>query len=334
MGALRSDHTRLLAGAVLLSIVLLVAAPLWAADELPMSDVPMPAASSVPAAPEEPEAAAPPAPVGYLVRIGDQLRVSVWGEQGLTGEASVMPDGTVSLPMIGSLQVLGETVPAITRDVTQAYRRYLKDPKVSLSCVPKSPMQVYFGGAVARPGPVDYDPRLRLFDYLALAGGPAVGADLTRVIVTSVSGGQTTTTTLDLGAAKPGEDVSRNPVLKPGDTVWIGQALPVSVVGAVAHPGSFDYQQGLRLSDYLGMAGGPTEQANTKAAVLKRMGQQQVVPVNVAMALEKPDSAERNPAVAPGDVLTVPAKFVGGTLSWAEVLQSVTSAALFWLRWK
>jgi len=244
----------------------------------------------------------------------------------------VMPDGTVSFPLIGSLPVLGKTVPVITQDVTQAYRRYLKDPKISLSCVPKTSMQVYFGGAVARPGPVDYDPRLRLFDYLSLVGGPAVGADLSRVIVTSVSGGQTSTTTLDLGAAKPGEDPSLNPVLKPGDTVWIGRALPVSVVGAVARPGSFDYQQGLRLSDYLGMAGGPIEQADTNAAVLKRVGQPEVTPINAAKALAKPDSAELNPVLAPGDVVTVPMQFVGGTLTWSDILHSVTTVVFWWLR--
>ncbi len=84
---------------------------------------------------------------------------------------------------------------------------------------------------------------------------------------------------------------------------------------------SLDYQQGLRLSDYLGMAGGPVEQADTNAAVLKRMGQPEVTPINVAKALEKPDSAELNPVLAPGDVVTVPMQFVGGTLTWSDTSQ-------------
>lgn len=298
---------------------------------------PASAEQALPAAPAATGAAPAAAPTaeplpGYAVRLGDRIQLSVWGEPSLSTEATVMPDGTVSLPMIGALAVVGKTIPAATQEVQDAYGRYFKDPKVSLTCLPKSPSQVYMAGAVARPGPLDYDPRLRMTDYLAMAGGPTVGADLTRVVITSVEASGTSTKTLDLSQTKPGQETEQNPTLKPGDTVWVGPALPVAVVGAVTRPGSFEYQQGLRLSDYLGLAGGPTDYSNLGAVSLKHAGPEPVQTMDLKKALAEPDNPQANPVLRAGDVVTVPTKFVGGTLGWSDILGALTGLFVWFRR--
>ena len=278
----------------------------------------------------------------YLLHVGDRIRLWVWGEPSLTTEVAVMPDGTVSLPLVGTLYLLGKSVPVATKEVEEACERYLKDPRVSLSCIPQAPLQVYVEGSVSSPGPVAYDPRFRLLDYLGRAGGPTTGADLSNVVVTSVSGARIGSTKLDLnaplraeGAPDPavGADTA-NPVLSPGDTVWVGRAVPVAVIGAVKNPGAVDYRQGLRLSEYVSLAGGPTVRANLGRSMLRHTenGVTTSARFDVGAALTNPNTAKFDPVLAPGDVLTVPEQFLAEGLTWSDVLRAMTAGLIWWDR--
>ncbi len=328
--------------AVLLALTLIVdpGARAAAAEAIPPAASGPAAAATVPAAEAAPpaEGSTTPAPavpvsfVEYRVRLGDRLQFSIWGEPDLTCEPMVMPDGTASWPLVGTREVAGKTVAELTAELGEAYRRYFRDPKISLTCIPRTPPQVYFEGAVGKPGPIEYDPRLRLLDYLALAGGPAQGADLTRVVVTSVSGTDVKKAVLDVSVTPSGQSQESNPWLKPGDTVWVGKALPVSVVGAVTSPGAFEYRSGLRLTDYLALAGGPTDRADLRQGLLRRSGPgaEAARPVDLGAALRAPDSEKTNPVLTPGDVVIVPEAFVAGGLAWGDVLHALATALIFW----
>lgn len=289
---------------------------------------------------------APGSPFGeYLLQVGDHIKLWVWGEPSLTTEVVVMPDGTVSLPLVGTLQLLGKSVPVVTKEVEEACGRYLKDPRVSLSCIPQMPLHVYVEGSVSAPGPVPYDPRFRLLDYLGRAGGPTTNADLSNVVVTSVRGARVGTTKLDLSAPSRGEAAPKegapnpghsadaaNPVLSPGDTVWVGRAVSVAVIGAVRNPGAIDYRQGLRLSEYVSLAGGPTVRADLAGTVLKHTqdGATTSQKIDLGLALTNPKAPESDPVLAPGDVVAVPEKFLAEGLTWSDVLRVLTAVTIWW----
>jgi polysaccharide export outer membrane protein len=245
-----------------------------------------------------------------------------------------MPDGSVSVPLLGIIVAVGKTVPSLTEELTRRYQAYYKDPKVSVSATPRQPPQVYVEGSVRKPGPVDYAGHLRLSQYIGMAGGPEPGADLSQVVVSSGSGAQVTKTTYDLLAASSAQEGTQDPVLRPGDAVWVNRALPVSVVGAVNSPGAFDYQLGMRLSDYLGRAGGPTDHAAMDRVVVESSAAGQKTPrvVNMGASSGHLDDPNLNPPLAPGDVVIVPERFLAGTLDWSDVLRSVTSLFIFWHR--
>jgi protein involved in polysaccharide export with SLBB domain len=108
--------------------------------------------------------------------------------------------------------------------------------------------------------------------------------------------------------------------------------MPVSVIGAVNKPGALTYQHGLRLSDYVGLAGGPTNRARVRDAVLKRAGPDDdaaIRKLDLAAALGDPDDPKLNPILEPGDVVTVPEEFLGGTLEWSDVLRAL-AAVFIW----
>jgi len=262
----------------------------------------------------------------YRVRPGDRLRMSIWGEPDLTTDAVVMTDGVVSFPLVGEIAVADKTVSALAEELREAYLRYYQDPRVSLSAVPAVWPKVYVQGNVKQPGPVDYAPERRLLDYVGLAGGFALGADLANVAVVSSESDTAATVRVSMNLASSDGASVPNPPLKAGDTIWIGKALPISVVGAVQSPGAVEYREGLRLSDYIGMAGGPTNRARVHDVVLKHTdseGSSTVHKVDIATALEQPDDPKFNPVLAPGDVVTVPEHFLAGTLEWSDVLRAV-----------
>jgi polysaccharide export outer membrane protein len=268
----------------------------------------------------------------YRIQPGDRLYMSVWGEPSLTSDTVVMTHGRVPFPLLGETMAAGKTVSELTEEVRQGYLRYYRDPRVSLFVVPVVWPSVYVQGNVREPGPVEYLPGRRLLDYIGMAGGFGADADFSQIGIVSHENGRALKTTVDLSAISSDGESTPNPVLKPGNTVWVGRALPVSVLGAVNSPGAVDYRHGLRLSDYVGMAGGPTNRAELGKALLKRVtpdGSSSVARVDLRAALGQPDDPQVNPVLTPGDTVIVPERFIAGTIEWRDILRAVVGIYLW-----
>jgi polysaccharide export outer membrane protein len=96
----------------------------------------------------------------------------------------------------------------------------------------------------------------------------------------------------------------------------------VSVFGEVARPGAIEYQRGLRVTDYIALAGGPTPTAHlgrVKVVTLEA-GKRTVRTVNINRILEK-GLTEHNYELKAGDWVHVTRKF---SINWGAVLQFST----------
>jgi polysaccharide export outer membrane protein len=360
MGSAKDRFASILRGAACCTLLLAFAAGVLCAEEQapPAGDESTPPAQAAPTpvvAPPVTPALVAPAPVAptpvlpplvtpagvegprlifgeYRIQPGDRLYMSVWGEPSLTSDTIVMTHGRVPFPLLGEAMAAGKTVSELTEEVRQGYLRYYRDPKVSLFVTPVVWPSVYVQGNVRLPGPVEYSPGRRLLDYIGMAGGFAADADFSQIGIVSHENGRAVKTTVDMSAVSSDGESTPNPVLKPGDTVWIGRALPVSVLGAVNRPGAVDYHHGLRLSDYVGMAGGPTNRAELGKVLVKRTapgGPGSVARVDLGAALGQPDDPKVNPVLGPGDTVTVPERFVAGTLEWRDVLRAVVGVFIW-----
>ena len=73
------------------------------------------------------------APRNYTAEPGDVLKVTVYGEDDLSGEYIVGPDGEIALPLVGAVEVAGHALGEMPEVIAEAYRKgYLKDPKISV----------------------------------------------------------------------------------------------------------------------------------------------------------------------------------------------------------
>lgn len=96
----------------------------------------------------------------------------------------------------------------------------------------------------------------------------------------------------------------------------------IAVYGEVLRPGTVEYQRGLRLSDYVALAGGPTDRANLKKVKVVRNTAQgvKVYTVNLGAILKKGIEKD-NFELKAGDWVYIGRRF---TINWTNILQFAT----------
>lgn len=144
----------------------------------------------------------------YRLGPGDRLRVSVFGEEELTGEFVVGTNGVVSYPLIGDHMAQGKTVAEFTDSLRTALTRYVLQPNISVEVMNYRPFFIL--GEVETPGTYPYAAGLNVMNAVATAGGFSYRADTRRVFIKHA----------DELAERPYPLTSTTPVL-PGDTVRI-----------------------------------------------------------------------------------------------------------------
>src|SRR5215471_15152372 len=90
----------------------------------------------------------------YVLGPSDVLKISVWRNPDLSGEAIVRPDGTISLALVGDLPAAGRTPGQVRADVAQRLRQFIKDESsiVTVSVSAINSYRFVVSGSVERPG--------------------------------------------------------------------------------------------------------------------------------------------------------------------------------------
>ena len=89
-------------------------------------------------------------PSDYVLGSGDQITVSVFGYEEYTGARTVLPDGTITLPLLGAIPVAGQTTDSLARNLTARLNLLLVDPVVTVSLSIQRPVVVNVAGEVQR----------------------------------------------------------------------------------------------------------------------------------------------------------------------------------------
>jgi polysaccharide export outer membrane protein len=106
----------------------------------------------------------------YLLDVGDKVRVTVYREEGLSGEFQVNPAGSISLPLIGAVAVSGHTTDAVEQRISeQLADGYVNDPRVNVELITLRPY--YILGEVNKPGRYEYSSGLTAMNAIATAEG-------------------------------------------------------------------------------------------------------------------------------------------------------------------
>jgi protein involved in polysaccharide export with SLBB domain len=124
--------------------------------------------------------------VASLLQPGEKLKITVYGEEALTGDYDVNPAGYVTMPLIGAIKAAGRSQSEFGKDVADRYHRggFLQDPHVTATIVQFKPFYVL--GEATTPGEYPFRSGLNVHTAVAMAGGFTYRASRTYVLIRHV----------------------------------------------------------------------------------------------------------------------------------------------------
>lgn len=166
----------------------------------------------------ETDAVVPPA---YRIGPGDILDISVWKDEALTKLMPVLPDGTISFPLVGKLTAGGRTLEDFKAELEERISRYVPDPVLSVSVHQVNSMMVYVIGRVNSPGRVMLNTNVTALQALAMAGGPNPFAKRNKIKIFREEPDRTLIFDFPYDDISRGEHLEYNIALKRGDVMVV-----------------------------------------------------------------------------------------------------------------
>jgi len=156
--------------------------------------------------------------------VGDVFTVKVYGEKDLSGEHQISPEGTVDIPLVGRVEVEGQTPSEIARKLEERFLAgYLKTPYVSVYVKHYNSKKLFVLGMVKKPGTFPLTAGMNVVEAVTMAGGFTETANANFVVVTRKQDGK------EVRIPVPVEEISKglaaNLDLKAGDIVFVPDRL-------------------------------------------------------------------------------------------------------------
>lgn len=180
-------------------------------------------------------AAAPPAPAPgpgqlkpYRINPGDEIEIYVWGDERLQRVLKVLPDGSVSFPLVGRIDALNKLPTdlegVVVAGLADQYRNTV--PRVTVSVKNPTGLTYSVAGKVRAPGNFTPGHYVNVLEAISVAGGPTEFADLGKVKIYRKNGTQIQVIEVRLDSALKGNPSAADLQgasmdLQSGDTVVV-----------------------------------------------------------------------------------------------------------------
>jgi polysaccharide biosynthesis/export protein len=261
----------------------------------------------------------------YILGPEDQITVRVFAADDIPDRpAQIANDGTVMLPMVGQVHAAGLTVDQLQKVLVTAYKKYFKDPQVTVQVNDFRSQPVSVAGNVNSPGVVQLRGNRNLMEVISMAGGLRADAGDSVLITRNLSEGaipvgdaftdptgKFSVAHINIRSIMSGKDPQGNIMIKPHDVITVPRARMIYVLGNVGRPGGYVLtdNESMSLTQAIALAGGWNTTASLSGArVLRATGgaEREQIHANVKKIMENkaPDLQMR-----PDDILYVPNSF-------------------------
>jgi polysaccharide export outer membrane protein len=163
---------------------------------------------------------APQASPSYVIGPDDTLAVNVWKEPDLTATLPVRADGMISLPLLNDVQASGLTPMQLAASITEKLKKFVADPRVTVTVTQMNSQRVYVTGEVSHSGPMPLTPDMTVLQALSSAGFTQF-ANTKGIYVLRNENGAQKKYPVNYKKLIKGEDSASNILLKPGDTIVV-----------------------------------------------------------------------------------------------------------------
>jgi polysaccharide export outer membrane protein len=172
----------------------------------------------------------------YRIKPGDTLQIEVLEDPNLNRNVLVLPDGSISFPMAGTVTAGGRSVALVGRALSEAMAgNFAVAPTVAVSVsalAPRAPasgpvgpdlMSVYILGEAAVPGRKEVLPGTTLLQFLAEAGGLTRFAAEKRIQLRRIDPKtrKETAYLFNYRTMGEGNSIRASTVLAPGDVIYV-----------------------------------------------------------------------------------------------------------------
>ncbi len=263
----------------------------------------------------------------YRIGPEDVLTITIYagGEKQDEVDLTVSVQGTINAPFIGIVKAKDLTTSELEEKMTKPLARdYFVDPKIYVRLKEYHSLHYYISGAIKNPGLYEMSSTASLLELIAKAGG-VLDDRSDRAYIMRSAGDEAQTgedmeglsanidpLKIDLQRLLEGGDMSINPILEPGDVVYIPpkqaidqSASKVYVEGQVKSPGVFDFQPGTTALNLCIRAGGFVKfAAPNRTRIIRKNGDKvEVIKINLdhVQAGKIPDIE-----LKPGDRVFIP----------------------------
>ena len=241
----------------------------------------------------------------YRLQRNDSISVTMFQEEGMSRSALIGKSGSISFPLIGSVDLIGLTVPELEQKLVDLYKKdYFVDPKISVIITGYATKSVVVSGAVTNSGAVPYPDEgiISLAQAIAASGGITEMGDTNRITIVRKKGGSTVTTMNQAGELE----------LLPGDTALVHMLpmnqviLTATISGEVNRQGEIQLPASGKLDilSAIAKAGGFSRIANQKEATLRRFTPQGYTVENIRLR-DIRDGKEDMLFIREGDILVI-----------------------------
>lgn len=194
---------------------------------------------------------------GAVFGPGDEISGKFIGDTDYDFVVTVDENGRIELPFSDGKQIVAQckTIPQLKAEINGVLTKYLKNPQWNLRADKRvvSPVRVF--GEVNSPSPIEMKRRATLLEVVSFANGPTKDAGRVVQVYRPVKKQCSEADDSQNWAPESGDPneipsrvfklsgmaeglPSDNPVILPGDVIYIPQATPVYIVGEVRQPGA------------------------------------------------------------------------------------------------
>lgn len=158
----------------------------------------------------------------YKLRHGDALMVSVWRDEALRMEVRVLPDGSITFPLAGRVEVAGLSTSEAEVRIAERLKKYIPEAVVTVAITAADGNRVYVLGKVVNPGAVTLtSPETTVLQMLSQVGGLDRFADGNSIRVLRNSPQGNLVLPVRYNDLVKGTQLETNVVLMPGDTILV-----------------------------------------------------------------------------------------------------------------
>lgn len=203
-----------------------------------------------------------PVPGDYKISFNDVIRIVMSGTDDKILSVAVGLDGSILIPEIGSIQVVGQTFQELKENVNTLFKKVYVDVDVYISLEELSAKKINILGAVKSPGTYLVNPFTTISNSLAYSGGVEDYASLRNIKLVKSNGIEHA---FDLYDFLIYGNRSKDLTIGSGDTILVTSTNKfVQIKGQVFRPMIYEYKENDKFIDLINFAQGFTKNAQEK----------------------------------------------------------------------